>query len=416
MNRICLISPGHLSTNPRLVKEAVALKEAGFEVSVIHGRYQKWGTEHDVPIARQIGKTSAVPFGPVETSPGSYFRQNFERHCAKAFLKANLITSRAVESAHHPIARDLATAALAERADLYIAHYVAALSAAARAAHRHGAVFAFDAEDYHLGDLPDLPEHDLEKKIIRAIEGRYLPRAAYVTAASPMIAEAYAVTYGIELPTTVLNVFPRTNGVAAPSPRGTAEPAPSLYWFSQTIGPGRGLEVAINAISRSFSKPHLYLRGAGSASYRDALHNIALRAGVADRLHFLAPAAPETLERLGAAYDLAFSGETGFSENNQKALANKLFSYVLGGLPILASDTPAHQGIIDEFGPAMSIFSTNDPEGLAKALDDFLLNPARLASAREHAWRLGQDRFNWEVEQIGFLKTVKSALARRKVC
>ena len=35
--RVCLISPGHLASNPRLVKEADALYEAGFAVKVIAG-------------------------------------------------------------------------------------------------------------------------------------------------------------------------------------------------------------------------------------------------------------------------------------------------------------------------------------------------------------------------------------------
>ena len=37
MARICLISPGHLTSNPRLVKEADALTEAGHVVVVISG-------------------------------------------------------------------------------------------------------------------------------------------------------------------------------------------------------------------------------------------------------------------------------------------------------------------------------------------------------------------------------------------
>ena len=35
--KVCLVSPGHLSSNPRLVKEANALAEAGYQVHVIYG-------------------------------------------------------------------------------------------------------------------------------------------------------------------------------------------------------------------------------------------------------------------------------------------------------------------------------------------------------------------------------------------
>ena len=160
------------------------------------------------------------------------------------------------EAEWHPASPDITAAALEVRADLYIAHYPAALPAAAKSAARHGAHYAFDAEDFHLGDLPDLPEHERERRQLRAIEGAYLPGAAYVTASSPGIADAYARAYGIKRPAVVLNVFPLSRAPASTTPRGTAEPGPSLYWFSQTIGPDRGLETAVAAIGRARSRPH----------------------------------------------------------------------------------------------------------------------------------------------------------------
>ena len=39
-SRICLVTPGQPSTNPRLVKEADALCEAGYDVQVVACKYQ----------------------------------------------------------------------------------------------------------------------------------------------------------------------------------------------------------------------------------------------------------------------------------------------------------------------------------------------------------------------------------------
>ena len=195
-------------------------------------------------------------------------------------------------------------------ADLYIAHYPAALPAAAIAAQRHGARYAFDAEDFHLGDTPDGPEYDAQRQMLRAIEGRYLPGCAYVTAASPGIADAYVEAYDIARPTVVLNVFPRAQAPIRPTPRGTAAPGPSVYWFSQTIGPDRGLECAVRAIGRAQSRPHLYLRGTPAAGFLDHLRKIASEADALDRLHVLPPAAPSEMVRLAAAYDVGLVGRT----------------------------------------------------------------------------------------------------------
>src|SRR5437868_48615 len=82
--------------------------------------------------------------------------------------------------------------ALAVKADLYIAHYDAALWAARAAARRHGGLYAFDAEDFHPGDLEDRPEHTFANTLIHTLEAECLPGCAYMTAASPGIADAYA--------------------------------------------------------------------------------------------------------------------------------------------------------------------------------------------------------------------------------
>lgn len=386
------------------------MRAAGHAVHVVYGQFKPWGTASDAPFTTEFGTVTAVPFGPSEARRGTYFRQSLVRHGARSLVGQGLLAQSLVEAAHGPVVRDLIVAARAVPADLYIAHYVAGLPAAARAAKRNGAAYTFDAEDFHLGDLSDSPEHAVEKRIIRAIEERYLPGAAHVTAASPLIAEAYAETYGIPLPTVILNVFPRANAPVAPAPRGSAEPGPSLYWFSQTIGPGRGLETAVEAIGRAESGPHLYLRGTPAEGYEAHLGGVAERAGVADRVHFLHPAPPDELERLGAAYDLGYVGELVETENRQIALTNKVFSYLLGGVPSVVTDIPAHRQLAPELGEAVSLFPVGDAGGLATALDRMLLDPQRLAAARAHAWHLGQTQFNWDVEQAHLIETIHKAI------
>ena len=221
-----------------------------------------------------------------------------------------------------------------------------------------------------------------------------------------MIAEAYAKTYDIARPVVVLNVFPKANAPTGPTRRGSARPGPSLYWFSQTIGPGRGLETALKAIAQAASRPHLYLRGTPATGYEAYLRDLAEQAGTASRLHILKPAPPDNLERLGAAFDLGYSGETGFSANNTMALGNKLFSYILGGVPCLASDIPAHRRIAPELGEAMTLFPASDAKALAGLLDRFLYNADRLAAARKHAWELGQNQFNWDRQKVQWLETI----------
>ncbi len=413
--RICLISPGELSTNPRLVKEARVLAAAGFSVSIVCGRYLNPSRDAGAMSASSKWDIREVPFGRIQASRWTYARQTILQKSARlAFRLGCKFTGLAV-TALAPVTIDLIRAAVsAPPADLYIAHYSAALPAAAFAARWHSAIYAFDAEDFHLGDLPNLPKYDLDKHIIRTIEQRYLPDAAYMTAASPLIADAYVEAYGIASPRVVLNVFPKSSAPRQPSPSGIALPGPSLYWFSQTIGPGRGLETAVEAIARAISRPHLYLRGTPAVGYEAHLLEIANRGGVADRVHFLKPEDPEALERLGAAYDLGFVGETAETYNRQIALTNKLFSYLCSGLPVIASDISSHRKLAPELGEAISLFPIGDAHGLAVIIDAFLTTTARLASARKAAWMLGQERFSWEHECCALITSIASVLGGDK--
>lgn len=45
--KIVLVTSGQPSLNPRLVKEADALVEAGYEVTVIYQYWNEWGTDLD---------------------------------------------------------------------------------------------------------------------------------------------------------------------------------------------------------------------------------------------------------------------------------------------------------------------------------------------------------------------------------
>src|SRR5258706_7898748 len=176
----------------------------------------------------------------------------------------------------------------------------------------------------------------------------------------------------------LLSVCAGAQALAAPTPSGTALPRPSVYWFSQTIGPNRGLECAVQAIGRARSRPHLYLRGTPAEGFLERLNVIASETGVADRLHVLPPASPPEMERLAACYDVGFIGETGNTPNRQVALTNKLFSYLLAGMPAVLSDVPSHVTFASEAPAAARLYETGIAESLAAAFDSWLMHPELL--------------------------------------
>ena len=207
---ICIVTVLHPSSNPRLVKDADALSAAGYNVVVIAPDFFAWGREADKEFEDRPWKIVERPqFGPLAPSLTRVRELGRRLAAGVAVRRLGIGHPAIVRAAFHPVATALVGAAKRQKARLYIAHYPAALPAAAIAAAYHGAHYAFDAEDFHPGDWPDAPEHASEHRMVRQIEGRFLPGCAYVTAGSPGIADAYVEEYGIERPTVVLNAFSR---------------------------------------------------------------------------------------------------------------------------------------------------------------------------------------------------------------
>ena len=404
-DRICILTPGSIGSNPRVVKEADALHEAGFLVTVISTRTLERVEPRDQALMQRI----KWRLKRIDLRSRLNWRLLRVPQLAARQLYGLTSLHGLASMGFSPFTAALRREAEMTLADLYIAHYPAALPVAAAAAKRNGACYAYDAEDYHLGDWPDDVAFDLDRRLVRGIEGRYLPGCAYVTAASPGIADALVSAYGIPRPRVVLNVFPLDQAPPGPTPRGVTEPGPSLYWFSQTIGPDRGLECAVRAIAAATTRPHLYLRGSLAAGYGEQSRELAAGVGAPDRLHFLEPAAPDDMEKLAAAYDLGFCGEPGYTANNLMALSNKLFSYLLAGVPPLMSDTPAHRAFAAEAGLQHLVYTADDPVALAVLLDRLLGDPTQLAAIRADVWRMGRERYNWRIEGGSLVETVGRA-------
>lgn len=342
--RVCLVSPGHLASNPRLVKEADALYEAGFAVKVIAGDT----TSGVRPLDDTIFRRASWPVVKVHLgrSP-AYIARRCRQILAKKAFGHSLRSIRVTEWALGPATQPLARAAAAEPADLYIAHYLDALVAAGWAAQRHGAKLGFDAEDDHIGELTDTPENQLDISIRRRIEAELLPHCQYLTASSPGIARVYGERYGVTM-TPILNVFPLWQAPSGPPGNGKGRQL-SVYWFSQTIGPGRGLEMFIKAMAKMSSRVTLSVRGSDFLGYSARLKMIAAEGGVTDAISFLPSAPPDEMARLAAQHDVGLASELNTPPNHEICLSNKIFTYLLAGIPVLLSDTPAQRNLAAEW-------------------------------------------------------------------
>lgn len=407
--RVCLVTSGPLGSSPRTVKEAEALASAGAVVTVV--------SLEVTGLAHVEARTASVLEGARWTSlrvgrgPGPvYALRTLTHKLARGLFARGLRGERLDLNALHRHSLALARVAGSVTADLFLAHNLGALPAAGLAARGQGARLGFDAEDFHSGEALEGPEGAYQRFLAEAVEARWLPRCRHLTAASPGIAQAYAARYALPLPPTVMNVFPLAEAPDAWTPAGSRPSGPSLYWFSQTLGPGRGLEDVVRAIGRLNVPVRLCLRGTVSEAYARALGALAEAEGVAGRLDLLPPAPPSEMARLAARHDLGLATEPLATPNSRLVWSNKIFTYLLAGLPSLASATPGQAALAEACEGAVFLHPPGDIEALASNIAALLGDAARLAAARKRAWELGQERFNWDRERRNFLAVVKRSL------
>src|SRR5689334_914919 len=138
-------------------------------------------------------------------------------------------------------------------------------------ARRLGIPYGIDFEDLHSAETLGGDAVTIDTLAAR-IEHAVSSRAAFVTASSDAIGAAYRDRYGVEA-ATIHNAFALP--AAAPSFERPDRSRLRVYWFSQTIGIGRGLEEAIEALGRAGIPAELTLRGRPQPGYLEQLTALA---------------------------------------------------------------------------------------------------------------------------------------------
>ena len=399
---IVLITTTLLSANPRLLKEAWALAGQGYQVTVVCCYTKRWAFEADREILKE------APFKVILVGGTPYYnrlRWHFSRFRRKVCTWFPLLPP-CRRRMHAQAYDELLVAAVRLDADLYIAHNPGALAVAAQAAKNRRVPFAFDAEDFHRGESVIARRN----KNIKILEDYYLPNASYISAASSLIAHEYAQLFPEKKVVTINNVF-RSAIQPAFRTHDSAQPL-KLFWFSQTVGRDRGIQDAIQAMNLL---PELNLELTILGYCKEEIKSFFLGQRKVDkhRLNFMDPVQPNAIFHLASGHDIGLALEPAFSKNNDIALSNKIFTYLLSGNAILASETTMQKKFIKSHPSIGRTHPVGDVKVLASNLNFFYLNRQALNEARLSAWKLANEQLNWEQEQKKLIRLVEDTLARK---
>lgn len=382
----------------------MTLKKEGYNIKVIYSYWTNWAlkTDEDYFKAGELHKEDFILAG------GTPYIKKCHYFLTRLFHKFFKTTVSFIPSfTKWTVARPsfaLYLKAISTYGDLYIAHNPGALPAAWLAAKKNKSKVGFDAEDFHRGE--HLDQNSLLALAVKYIEDAYLPQCNYITAASPMIGNAYKKLYPSQKIAVINNVFSKKY---LQKIHKESHDHLRLFWFSQTIGPHRGLETAVKAIEilKGKCKIELHLMGNVLSGYSSELIKLTTQS---DFIHFIPPVAPDKVFEQASKFDVGLSLEVPETENRDYCLTNKLFTYLLSGNCVILSNTSAQKDFIESYPGIGYLFGAHNEIQLSEILLHLYYNREELYKIRLNSLRAAAQYANWENESAKFKALIKEKI------
>ena len=389
--KIVLITTTQPSANPRLVKEADTFCNAGYDVTILYSYVADWAQMADKEILKNV-KWNYIQIGGVNKRSLIY---QWTRLKYGVYRKINDTLGEKFfsEKAHARCYKELLSAAVSIKADWYIGHNPGALAIAANAAKRNKAKAGFDFEDYHRGEYKNASEAGYKRQVF--LEEKYGDEFIYISTASPLITQAIQADVNNKKPrfVTLLNTFPKKDQPFFHS--DFKENQLKLFWFSQHIGIGRGLELLIECLQEmNDSSITLTLAGNYSMIIKDQFSKLAGK--FSNNIDFCGFIAPRELSNFSSHFHVGLALEPARDINNDIALSNKIFTYLLAGNAIIFSETNAQKQFNYEYQAGVTFAIGNKVE-LEKCILSFK-NKLILKHQRDRNFGLANEFLNWETE------------------
>ena len=389
-----------------MVKEGAALVRAGFEVVVISSQWNASLKLEDKRLAALHGFEHCVPFDLSEGGLANLARRVSSRVGREAVRLAGIQSRSALGYGITALRRS----ALAARADLTIGHQEVGLVIACDL-RAHGLKTGVDLEDWYSEDLLESAREQRPLGLLKRLEARALSGMAHCTTTSEAMASAMAAEYACRKPTCIYNSFEAVQASDADGlvPDRRFPDRPSLYWVSQTIGPGRGLEDLMAALTQVDQPLELCLRGRIDPAYKQDLLRMQGE-GCPHQVTFLNLVPAEELGARSAQHDIGLALEESRPPSRDLTITNKLFHGLQAGLAVVATKTTGQEEAARIANGGVRLLEDNSARALAQAITHLAGDPKRLEDAKSAARRAGSGDLGWPASERKLIASVQAAL------
>ncbi len=266
---------------------------------------------------------------------------------------------------------------------------------------RHRAPVVYDAQDLY-PDQDHIPRW-LRPLLIHA-ERVLVGGVQRITVVNDEIGKVMQDRYGARIDAVILNCAPRPELCDGPTVRDrlAIPPEQPVVVYSGALAPHRGLEQTVLALRQLDNTSLVFL---GEGAIRERLERLAMRSGLADRVHFANFVPYAQVPAFIGSADVGIVPYEHCGLNHYLCSPSKLFQYITAGLPVACSDFPFLRRIVMGEGIG-AVFDPADPGSIAEAIRSLTATDVnQRAKARLSA--LG-DRYSWEQEEGKLLSVYQS--------
>lgn len=156
---------------------------------------------------------------------------------------------------------------------------------------------------------------------------------------------------------------------------------------------GRGIPLIIKAME---NLPGTVLIILGDGEQKNNFRNQAEKANISDRVIFAGTVGQKELINFTAGGDLGLSLIENISVSYYHALPNKMFEYIMAGIPVLASDLPQMKMIIEKYqvGEAINI---SNPQSIVNSVLKLKSDPDIMKKYKSNCLTASRE-LNWQEE------------------
>jgi glycosyltransferase involved in cell wall biosynthesis len=397
--KICIVSQSHLCRNPRVLKESITLSKAGYIVCILTAIYSDELLTEDLFLLK--GTNVRYEFYSDNRRPN--FRSFISRLKRKIWIGLQKYFSIESKYSLGYNINNLKKTCVIHSADLYIMHQELATVVGSELIDEYP--IAFDIEDWYSEDLlPDVQKHR-PKSILKRAERIALQKGVFCTTTSNAMASGLRKHY--QLKNDISIIYNSFNSIQQISYNVDNRDLIRLYWFSQTIGTGRGLEFFISCLAKTNKSWVLNLRGNISADYYEILKKIV---SAKDKLVIMPLKKNNEILDDMKNYDIGLALEPSHPPNKNLTISNKLFHYMAGGLPVIASNTLGQQEIANMHKGIIFLYKNNDQESLVNLLNSLGDTiKKKLPQIKENVNK-AYENYHWQAESKKIMYLVDKAL------